>query len=39
MIVEEDGTPGSQRTYDEMARRSDQVAAWLAGWGSVAATR
>ena len=32
MIVEEDGQVLS-RTYDEMARRSDQVAAWLAEQG------
>ena len=32
VIVEEDGTT-TTRTYDEMARRSDRVAAWLAGQG------
>ena len=38
VIVEEDGTT-TERTYDEMARRSDQVAAWLAEHGVRAATR
>ncbi len=32
VIVEEDGSSQS-RTFDEMARRSDQVAAWLAAQG------
>ena len=32
VIVEEDGSV-LRRTYDEMARRSDQVAAWLADQG------
>jgi acetyl-CoA synthetase len=32
VIVEQDGTT-RQRTFDEMARRSDQVAAWLAARG------
>ncbi len=32
IIVEEDGR-SSERTFDEMARRSDQVAAWLAQQG------
>ncbi len=32
VIVEEDGTT-TERTYDAMARRSDQVAAWLAEHG------
>jgi acetyl-CoA synthetase len=32
VIVEEDGS-SVQRSYDEMARRSDQVAAWLASRG------
>ena len=32
VIVEEDGR-STERSFDEMARRSDQVAAWLAGQG------
>ena len=32
VIVEEDGR-SLERSFDEMARRSDQVAAWLAGQG------
>jgi acetyl-CoA synthetase len=32
VIVEEDGR-SLERSFDEMARRSDQVAAWLAGHG------
>ena len=32
VVVEEDGSTTS-RTYDEMARRSDQVAAWLSARG------
>jgi acetyl-CoA synthetase len=32
VIVEEDGS-STERTFDEMARRSDQVAAWMRGKG------
>ena len=32
VLVEEDGT-STQRTFAEMSRRSDQLAAWLAGRG------
>ncbi len=32
VILEQDGS-SEERTYDEMARRSDQVASWLAGRG------
>jgi acetyl-CoA synthetase len=32
VVVEEDGS-SQERTYDEMARRSDQVAGWLASQG------
>jgi acetyl-CoA synthetase len=33
LVIVEEGGSSLERTFDEMARRSDQVAAWLAGQG------